>query len=139
MCSCGGQPEQTGAIDKNIKTSSETEAKNVEKKSSIIKNISVGDFEALVGSQPFVVVDFHAVWCRPCKIMAPHLETIQKEYSETELKIVKIDVDENVELAMHLNVVSYPTVKIYKNGKEVKSVVGGMDEAKLRALFAKFM
>ena len=69
-----------------------------------------------------VFVDFYATWCNPCKVMSPIIEEIAKEHKD--VKFVKVDVDNNEELAIKYNVMSIPTMFIIKNGKVTKKFVG---------------
>jgi thioredoxin len=78
--------------------------------------------EVLKASQP-VLVDFWAVWCGPCRAVAPIVDELAKEY-KGKLKVVKVDVDANVETASRYNILSIPTLLIFKDGKPVETVVG---------------
>src|SRR3989344_3194016 len=70
-----------------------------------------------------VLVDFWAVWCGPCKIQNPILEEIAKELAG-KVKIAKLDVDQYPDLAGNYNVMSIPTLKIFKNGQVVSEMIG---------------
>lgn len=83
-----------------------------------IKNIE--DYNNEVNSE-LVLVDFFATWCGPCKMVSPILEEIEKEIN---IKIVKVDVDEAPQIAQQFNIVSVPTLLLYKNGKVVKQMIG---------------
>lgn len=76
------------------------------------------------------VVDFWAVWCGPCKMIAPVLEEIAKEY-DGQLQIAKLDVDHNNGSAMRYGVMSIPTLIVFKDGQSVERIVGFMPKAKL--------
>jgi len=70
-----------------------------------------------------VLVDFFAVWCGPCQTAGPVIEELAKEY-EGKIKVGKLDIDENRQTAADHNVMSVPTVAVFKKGKEVKRLVG---------------
>ncbi|MGD8626640.1 MAG: thioredoxin [Anaerolineae bacterium] len=76
------------------------------------------------------VVDFWAVWCGPCKMIAPILEQIAGEYEE-KLKVTKLDVDHNNASAMKYGVMSIPTLILFKGGQPVERIVGFMPKEKL--------
>lgn len=78
--------------------------------------------EALEADKP-VLVDFYADWCGPCKMMAPIIDELAKEYDGI-IKIGKLDVDDNPDTAKQYRVMSIPTMIIYKNGEVVDTLVG---------------
>ena len=80
-----------------------------------------------------VLVDFWANWCGPCKMLSPVLHEIAEEYADT-LKVGKVNVDEQMELAMRFQVSSIPMVVLFKNGKAVAKSVGYRPKAQLLAL-----
>ena len=81
-----------------------------------------------------VLLDFWATWCGPCMMIAPTLEEIAAE-NEGRLKVGKINVDEQMELAMRFGVTSIPLLVVMKDGQIVKKAVGAMPKAKIEALF----
>lgn len=78
-----------------------------------------------------VVVDFYAIWCMPCNLLKPVLEKVVNE-NKGRVVLVKIDIDKNMELATKYNVMSVPTVKLFKNGKIVDEFVGAVPESYLK-------
>jgi thioredoxin 1 len=87
------------------------------------------DKEVLESELP-TVVDFWAVWCGPCKMIAPLLEEIASEY-QGQLRVTKLDVDHNNETAFKYGVMSIPTLILFKNGEPVERIVGFMPKEKL--------
>lgn len=77
-----------------------------------------------------VLVDFYADWCGPCKLMEPILEEVEKEF-EGKLVIAKVDVDANQQTSMKFGVMSIPTSIFFKNGSNVKQLIGYQDKATL--------
>jgi len=75
-------------------------------------------FSNIINSEIPVLVDFHADWCGPCKMLAPILKQVKDEMGNA-LKIVKIDVDKNQSLASTYQVKGVPTMLLFKNGKQV--------------------
>ena len=89
--------------------------------------------EVLKSEKP-VLVDFYADWCGPCNAMAPVIEEVATEL-DGKAKVGKINVDENSDIAVEYNVMSIPTLIIFKNGKEEKRLVGLRDKEELLSLF----
>ena len=84
-------------------------------------------FGSIIKGDKPVLVDFFATWCGPCKMMPPILEKVQQQMGE-QVRIIKIDVDRNQQLATELNVSSVPTLAIFKNG-EIKWRQPGVQQA----------
>lgn len=87
--------------------------------------------EVLNSDKP-VLMDFWAPWCGPCRMVVPLVEEIAKERSD--IKVVKINVDEEQELAMQFGVMSIPTLMVMKNGKIVNQVTGARPKAQILAM-----
>ena len=87
--------------------------------------------EVLNSDKP-VLIDFWAPWCGPCRMVVPLVEEIAKERSD--IKVVKINVDEEQELAMQFDVMSIPTLVVMKNGKIVNQVTGARPKAQILAM-----
>lgn len=82
------------------------------------------NFEAeVLKSNIPVLVDFWAPWCGPCRIVGPIIEELAKEYAG-KIKVGKLNVDDNPQTAGNYNVLSIPTIMLFKNGKPVKTMVG---------------
>lgn len=78
-----------------------------------------------------VLVDFWAPWCGPCKIVGPVVEELAKEYSG-KVKVGKLNVDDNPQVAGQFNVMSIPTLMFFKNGQPVNSIVGAQGKATIK-------
>lgn len=95
------------------------------------KDINQRDFNREVMNQKgIVVVDFWAKWCGPCKMLTPILEDLEEEIDN--LKVVRVDIDENSDLVNMYGIQSVPTLKIFKNGSLVTTKVGFLPKDVLR-------
>lgn len=83
--------------------------------------------EEVLKAKETVIVDFYADWCGPCKIMSPIIDDLAEENLEN-VKVGKVNVDENPDLAEKYNVMSIPTIIIFKNGEISKTFVGVTDK-----------
>jgi len=101
----------------------ENTTNNNEQEESFSLKVTEANFEKeVLNSEKTVLIDFYADWCGPCKRLAPIVEDVAKE--NPNLKVVKIDVDNNPSLAYKYNATSIPTLVVIKNGEEVNRAVG---------------
>ncbi|MCR4944558.1 MAG: thioredoxin [Clostridium sp.] len=97
----------------------------------MLKHINENEFQSeVLDASGVVVVDFYADWCGPCKMLAPILEELQEEL--TDIKIVKVNVDENNAIANKYGIASIPTIKIFKAGEDKETKVGFMPKDMLK-------
>ena len=94
--------------------------------------VTKDNYAAVTAENPLMLLDFWAVWCGPCKMIAPILEEIAAERED--VVIGKVDVDSEMELAMQFGVASIPTLVVIKNGQPVNKAVGYMPKEKILAL-----
>lgn len=93
-------------------------------------DVTDSTFQAVVlASDTPVLVDFWAAWCGPCRMVGPVLEEIAGERDD--VKIVKLNVDENPETAAKFRITSIPAMKLFKDGKEVHEIIGAMPKASI--------
>ncbi|MBO0450361.1 thioredoxin [Enterococcus sp. MJM12] len=86
-----------------------------------------------------VLIDFWATWCGPCRMQAPILDQLAASHDEDELKIVKMDVDENPETPAQFGVMSIPTLLLKKDGEVVDKVIGVHTKDQLEQLIASHL
>ena len=102
-------------------------------------NVTDADFDNVVlASTTPVLVDFWAVWCNPCKLVAPILDEISESHGD-KIRIVKLNVDENPATAARFGVTSIPTMNVYQNGEIVKQIVGAKPKAGILSDLAAFL
>jgi thioredoxin 1 len=95
-----------------------------------LTEVTDNNFQAeVLESETPVLVDFWAPWCGPCRIIAPSLEELNDEIDN--LRVVKLNVDENQQTAAQYNVMSIPTLIVFKNGEPAKTIIGAMPKKRL--------
>ena len=95
-----------------------------------LNEVTYSSFQAeVIESDAPVLVDFWAPWCGPCRVVAPVLEEIAAE--RPELRVVKLNIDENQQTAANFQVLSIPTLILFKGGQPVKTVIGAYPKKRL--------
>jgi thioredoxin 1 len=94
--------------------------------------------ETIAGAEEAVIVDFWAEWCGPCKMIAPILDEIATEQAG-KVKVVKLNVDENQETARRFDVMSIPTLIVFKDGQAKKKMIGAKGKGALLEDLAEFL
>jgi len=106
---------------------------------STAKDVTDASFQAdVLDNDKLVLVDFWAEWCRPCRALGPILDQIAAEHSD-KIELVKVNVDNNMEIAARYQITSLPTMKLFKKGEVVKSVIGAKPKPALEAEFAEWL
>ena len=90
--------------------------------------------QKVLESKTPVVVDFWAPWCQPCRMVSPIIEELAKEY-DGKMVVGKMNVDENPNASGQFNVMSIPTVMVFKNGQPVKSMIGAQGKEAYKKAF----
>lgn len=105
-----------------------------------VKNVA--DFQKeVLESKKAVIVDFHATWCGPCRILEPRLEKVLNNFNkkvqdaaDKKVTLAKVDIDELGELSEKYNVQAVPTVLAFKNGREISRFTGAADESRIEKM-----
>lgn len=102
----------------------------------MVQHVSELDFnEVVLNYNGVVLVDFWATWCAPCKMIAPIIEDVAKEV--TDVRVVKVDVDQNAKLADKYQITNIPTLIIFKNGEPVDTFMGFKTKDFIKSALAK--
>ena len=103
------------------------------------KQVTDASFQVdVLDSTDTIMVDFWAEWCGPCRAVGPILDAIADEHSD-KIKIVKLNVDDNPQMAMKYQITSIPAMKVFRNGEVVKTVIGAKPKPALEADLAEFL
>lgn len=111
----------------SLGTGKKAEKTKVEVANSVIPVTSANFEQEVLNSDKRVLVDFYADWCGPCKILSPRVAEIANENKD--LKVVKINVDQNEDLARKYNISSMPTLLVIEKGKELNRAVGALSKS----------
>jgi len=104
-----------------------------------IGQLTDSNFESeVLSSEKPVLVDFWAVWCGPCKMVEPELEKLVEEKSE-ELRIGRLNVDDNRDIAMKYGITAIPTMILFKKGQVVKKLIGVMPKDRILTEISQFL
>ena len=106
---------------------------------SSAKDVTDATFaDEVLNSSDTIMVDFWAEWCGPCRAVSPILDAIAAEHSD-KIKIVKLNVDDNPQMAMKYQITSIPAMKVFRGGEVVKTVIGAKPKPALEADLAEFL
>ena len=119
--------EETMATEGNGKVIHLTKAEFLAKVYNFEKNPKEWKYE---GDKP-AIVDFYADWCGPCKMLSPVIDELSGELEN--VNFVKVDIDQSMDLAQKFKIVSVPTLKVFKNGEEVDTLMGFMPKEVLKS------
>lgn len=111
----------------SLGTGKKAEKTKVEAKNAVIPVTSANFEKEVLNSDKRVLVDFYADWCGPCKILSPRVAEIANENKD--IKVVKINVDQNEDLARKYNISSMPTLLVIEKGKELNRAVGALSKS----------
>lgn len=100
-------------------------------------NASNWDSEVLK-AQGLVMIDFWAAWCGPCRMISPTVEELAKEY-KGKVKVMKLNTDENSEIATRYKIMGIPTIMFFKNGVKLDQIVGVVPKQQLKAKIESFL
>ena len=104
----------------------------------MVKIFDAAAFKAAMEEKKTLVVDFWATWCGPCRMLAPVMDKLSEEY-EDNAEFVKIDVDENPDLAREYSIMSIPCVMVFKNGELAGKNVGFAPQAAMKEFIDKYI
>jgi len=94
--------------------------------------------DEVLNSEDTIMVDFWAEWCGPCRAVSPILDQIATEHAD-KIKIVKLNVDDNPQIAMKYQITSIPAMKVFKGGEVVKTIIGAKPKPAIEADLAEFL
>lgn len=94
--------------------------------------------DEVIKSQGLVIIDFWAAWCGPCRMISPTVEELAKEYSG-KIKVLKLNTDENSEVATKYKIMGIPTIMFFKDGTKVDQIVGVVPKQQLKAKIDSFL
>jgi thioredoxin 1 len=106
---------------------------------SSAKDVTDATFaDEVLNSKDTIMVDFWAEWCGPCRAVSPILDQIASEHAD-KIKVVKLNVDDNPQMAMKYQITSIPAMKVFRGGEVVKTVIGAKPKPAIEADLAEFL
>ncbi|MEF2976373.1 thioredoxin [Subtercola sp. YIM 133946] len=103
------------------------------------KTVTDASFDTdVINSEDTIMVDFWAEWCGPCRAVSPILDQIAAEHSD-KIKIVKLNVDDNPQIAAKYQITSIPAMKVFRGGEVVKTIIGAKPKAALENDLADYL
>lgn len=115
-----------------------TKMKSKETSKNVPITLDDANFEETVKKYPLMLIDCWAAWCGPCRMIAPVVDELAREYAER-LTVGKLNVDENPETTMSLGIISIPTLLIMKDGKEVDRIIGAVSKQFIQEKLQKYL
>jgi len=106
--------------------------------SNNIVTLNEENFDQETAKDSPIVVDFWATWCAPCRLIAPHLEALSKEY-EGRARVGKVNVDESGAIASRFQISSIPTLLVFKGGQVVDQLIGAVPKDSIQQLIDKHL
>lgn len=94
-------------------------------------------FDEAIAAAPMALIDFYTEWCPPCKMLAPILDTLDKEWGD-DVKVIKVDIEKVPDLGARYGIMSVPTLMLFKGGEMKDHIIGARDAAALRAWVDKY-
>ena len=129
LYACQGKPEVTEDVGVELREPVSEKPEN--------GTIPVKKFDSLIGGNKLVMVDFYAVWCGPCKRMAPFVEQVKEEKKDV-VTVLSIDAEVQPEISGRYNLEGYPTLIFFKKGQVVANAIGYHDKNQILELINKF-
>lgn len=105
---------------------------------SVPITLTDSNFEQALKENPLLIVDFWAVWCGPCRMVAPVIEQLSSELAGRAV-FGKLNVDENPQISRAFGIQSIPTIAIFKNGKAVDAIVGAVSKSQMHSTISKYL
>lgn len=103
-----------------------------------MKIVQSNEFEDVIKGEKPTIVDFFATWCGPCKMLSPILEKIEED-SEGKFNVVKVDIDESLDLARKYGIMSVPTMIVFKEGQEQEKMIGLRQKSQIEEAVKKYL